>query len=368
MKKQWIIFVVAAVVLLGSCSSPAGGGSGNLKGDGSEYNPYLIYTAAELAFVAKQVNDNISNYRTAYYTVMNNINLASYGAGFNNGKGWIPIGYEYDVSFKGKFNGNNKRITGLYINDNTRDNAGLFGWLGGGGCYVNNLGVAGSVTGKNHVGGIVGGMSNGSSVNYCYAAVNVTGQESVGGIVGKINYGSPVKNCCAAGNVSGILYVGGLVGAGPGIISPCYATGDVSGVDYVGGVIGTGNPSHTYAIGAVSGEDCVGGVAGEFSDNFGGFIVTDCAALNPSVTRDNSNNSTFGRVAGSLGSVSATTNCYANDEMNGHLSGFNGTNVSSSQYTIQAWWSNINFDFTDDWVMGTVKGQHLPVLKGVPYF
>lgn len=94
----------------------------------------MIATAEQLAYLAQQVNDPATNDEyggiNAHYKLINDIDLSAYGpenTGFNGGKGWVPIGKE-NVPFCGTFNGNGMTITGLYINDNNLDNAGLFGY------------------------------------------------------------------------------------------------------------------------------------------------------------------------------------------------------------------------------------------------
>jgi hypothetical protein len=77
-------------------------------------------------------------------------------------------------------------------------------------------------------------------------------------------------------------------------MTDCYATCKVSGNDNVGGVachIEGGNITNCYATGAVSGVSNVGGVAG-----YGYGSLTNCAALNPSVTRTTGTETSFGRV------------------------------------------------------------------------
>jgi hypothetical protein len=46
-----------------------------------------------------------------HYLLVNNLDLSDYGSGFNDGKGWIPIGISIATSFRGVFDGNNKKIT-----------------------------------------------------------------------------------------------------------------------------------------------------------------------------------------------------------------------------------------------------------------
>jgi hypothetical protein len=104
------------------------------------------------------------------------------------------------------------------------------------------------------VGGLIGGVGAGSSVNVTYATGTVTGGQSAwaGGLAGGAEGQSQINNSYATGSVSvgagkrhrGLYsYAGGLIGAtnSPGLFGNSYSTGAVSGGDVdsrVGGSIG----------------------------------------------------------------------------------------------------------------------------------
>jgi len=233
----------------------------------SDRTAYEISTPAQLARLAELVNsgDPIAD---KYFKLTADIDLSAYGSRWNNGKGWIPIGTALS-SFTGNFNGNNHKISGLYINDSDLEFAGLFGVIINFGA-VQNLSVDVNITGGNHVGGIAGG----------------------------VGYYSAVINCGVVGNVSGGVSVGGVVGQTSGNITNCYAAVVVNGADIVGGIAGSvshnGSVTNCYATGEVSGNFCVGGIAGHLYQS----AVENCAALNPSVTRLSGEYTNFGRIAG----------------------------------------------------------------------
>ena len=87
-------------------------------GSGTVAEPYLICTAEQL--------DNIREDLTAHYKLDNDVDLEAYladgGAGYNDGKGWEPIGAYIDrddpsnAPFTGSLDGNDKTITNLYMN------------------------------------------------------------------------------------------------------------------------------------------------------------------------------------------------------------------------------------------------------------
>ena len=179
---------------------------------------------------------------------------------------WIPIGTN-SSRYSGNFNGQNFKISGLYI-DSSADYQGLFGYVSG---KVQNLSVSGSVKGYWYVGGIVG-QNLGTVIN-CAFSGSVSGSEYVGGVVGENSGSSTVENCYNTGEVSGDWYVGGVVGyngGSNGVVKNCYNTGNISG-GISGGVVGDnrGTVENCYNIGEVSGMG-VGGVVGW---NYGGGVA-----------------------------------------------------------------------------------------------
>jgi hypothetical protein len=125
--------------------------------------------------------------------------------------------------------------------------------------------------------------------------------------------------------VSGTKYVGGIAGyvIGSSVTNNC-ATGDVTGTgECVGGVVGivdnyTANciVASCYATGAVSGKDKVGGIAGAIESHEPSSIssVTNCAALNPSVTATDIGGSA-GRAAGFAVNTAVLLNNVAFEDM-----------------------------------------------------
>ena len=245
-------------------------------GLGTEASPYEISTADELKNFATAVN---GGEKSAHAKLMNNIDLSSVcGESLNGGTSWNPIGTSISNSYTGTFDGQNFKISGLYIKNTSSDYyQGLFGYLGTSGDNkgtVQNLTVSGTVSGGWHVGGVVG-YNNGGTVTGCIfsGSGSVSGEWYVGGIAGQNN--GTVENCYNTGQVNGRgNYVGGVVGwndSGANVEN-CYNTGSVTGVtgaagssDYVGGVVGlnSGNVENCYNTGTVTGtDDYVGGVVG----------------------------------------------------------------------------------------------------------
>lgn len=147
---------------------------------------------------------------------------------------WTPIGNNQEHRYNGTFDGNGKTISGLYLNDNSKDYVGLFG-LTNEDSIIKNVTVLNSyILGEKYVGGIVG--ENIGVVEFCQYSGNVNGRAFVGGIVGD-NYGMIIV-CINTGKVSGIESVGGIVGVNSNRVQLCYNTGDVKGYKNVGAIVG----------------------------------------------------------------------------------------------------------------------------------
>lgn len=162
---------------------------------------------------------------------------------------WKPIGIatyinsveNYPVTFKGVIDGNNKTISGIYINDVTKFGAGFVSGLENG--VIQNLTIANSyIYGERYVGGFVGGNRGGNIYN-CASEDNLIVGNSfrIGGIIG-FNKSGIVKN---SHNTSKVVSnttseVGGIIGhMVNGIVDTCYNTGNISSASSAsGGIVG----------------------------------------------------------------------------------------------------------------------------------
>ena len=267
-------------------------------GDGSSPNtPILIKDAAELAYLAQQVNaggyvlefsdgskiDNASEitkrgFSGYYFSLFDDIKL--------EGGNWIPIGD--DNSFRGHFDGKGHTVDGLRVDvvkenssENTSDNtpayAGLFGYVEDG--TLCNLGVrlhedgikAVSNNNDAFAGGIVGlqiGFEDNTLLRNCFVVgngkVEATAEFSgfAGGIAGLISFSVPnsatLTHCYATVDVeatANITYcAGGIAGSSYGRLSYTYATGSVKTNktnQYAGGICGdivSGELTHSLAL------------------------------------------------------------------------------------------------------------------------
>lgn len=255
---------------------------------------YTIKTPAELNGLALLVNGKVGKNETFEgwtLTLGNDISLKGYD--------WTPIGSSY--SFEGVFDGSGHSITDLQIDvtlnsENDHGPWGLFGKLGdttgnaSAKATIKNLTVDGSVTviGKQigcNVGGIVGYIYKGATVEHCHNLANVTAEAwyrklgrndsstepRAGGIAG-YNEGGTITNCLNEGAVTirgtdlySQMYAGGIVGkASNGSVEYCwnYGTVDASGVTlkanaptyfsrFVSGIAGSGTVLNCANFGMV---------------------------------------------------------------------------------------------------------------------
>lgn len=216
-------------------------------GTGTGADPYLISNGAELAYFAQRVNSgNTFSGRHIKLTqdiLLNEMNVDGTFVS-STPREFTCIGNNGGVTgnsggFMGYFDGNSKRVTGLYINQPNLDNQGLFGFANDD-STIRRVGVSGSVTGRIDVAGVVGRTRG--IVQMCYSICTVTGNTNVGGVSGNSDQHSIVKNCYNVGAITGITNVGGVTGnidKKSVMVHNTYSSGTVTGTNNVGGVAGS---------------------------------------------------------------------------------------------------------------------------------
>ena len=280
----------------------------NLEGKGTQEDPYLIKTAADLTGI-QQLAAGGDSFAGAYFKIVNDITLPT---------NWSPIGTK-DCAFSGSIDGKkndntNATITvptgGMpllgYIKDAYVKNLNIYGeQIEGAGLVNNYTGVgldgnaitienvclkSGSKTLKS---GLVAssdgnGFAHASAgfvvtIRNCTIEENVVvgykGNESqIGSIAGRIN--GTIESCTSAATVKGASYVGGILGTRDNAMSQCVVKNctfsgsvEASG-NYAGGIVGGGYDNQTAPNGAsptiiacsvtgsVTGNEAVGGIFG----------------------------------------------------------------------------------------------------------
>ena len=182
---------------------------------------------------------------------------------------WYPIGNDKN-SYKGTFDGQNHRVTGMVIRGE-KNEQGFFGNIDGKGT-VKKLKISGdiNVTGDSlSTGGIAGYLEG--KIIYCEYSGSVSGGMYVGGITGQTGLNAKVTECRNTASVAGTQSIGGMTGAvSYGTISKCINTGSVGTEDksqQAGGIVGLMSNyavvEGCYNTGTVIGKKNLGGLAGE---------------------------------------------------------------------------------------------------------
>lgn len=293
-------------------------------GNGTQIDPYLISTRADMAALALAVNGG-NNYANKYFLLTQDLTNISTIIGSSN-------------HFSGIFDGGGYGLT-LNINVNVTETAmtGVFGHISN--ATIKNLSVAGSIVSSgraSYAGGIFGYGSG--TINNCYNTANISSSGSNGN-----NY------------VSASSYSGGICGyAISSAISNCYNTGNLQstvnsiyypGKCYSGGICGTANK------------------------------VTSCFSANTNITTaSNGNTIGTGRISGN--SNCTVEMCYALSSMLANNatvssqspSSYQGANATMSNFQSQAWIEDNLFfwDFDNTWYIPAGTSA-LPVLKKEPF-
>lgn len=216
-----------------------------LSGQGTQEDPYLISTPADLGAVT--YHD-----RRACYRLTADIDLS----GITWSVAVIP-------EFGGTFEGKEFAIRNLTISGG--------GYLGVFGLLQDRSQVSGlripdaNVVGVGNNIGILTGYNRRGNIVGCSASGIINGHENIGGLAG-VNWGN-VEKCRSGGAIDGHAKIGGLVGDNAyGSVNNSYTTSEVCGSSAVGGLVGyngSGLIEDSYSAGIVVGAEKVGGLVGE---------------------------------------------------------------------------------------------------------
>ena len=325
MKKGFLAILTALVLVLCLVQAPALAASvpstqwedyaadAFAGGTGTEADPYLIETGAQLAKLAKDVK-NGQSYEGNYFRLEKDIDLSAHRWNPIGVYAWQPSGATTTRPFRGFLDGNHKTISGLTVSEKNKENAaGLFGNIRKGnnngktgvkdltiqnayieannnGLMENSAGIlAGYVlandgytiefsgitvsgvmrmesdNGNMIAGGMLGNVSR-ATVTDCHAVdMDIEACSNSGGLVG-MDCGSKFSDCSAEGKLSGGWTLGGFVGyalcsdlnnpsTSASSYSHCYADVDVTGYDWrLGGFAGLmehGSIENSVAMGDV---------------------------------------------------------------------------------------------------------------------
>lgn len=245
-----------------------------------------ISSAAELAWVAKMVNEDTQTgnppsdkgFKGCTLTLTKDIDL--------NNKKWTPIGTN-DYHFKGSFDGNNHTISNLYVEElDNAASAGLFGMLDPSqNITIKNVGISigeSGVTGVMRAGGLIGGI-------YTHDSFTVT-----------------ISNCFVTGSLIKSIATNSEASAG-GIIG--YIMGCTINISNSFTSVNTIIASTEYIAGGTS---AAAGIAGR-QESSSTLTLTNCFSLCKNLSASSSKNDgayTYGLVGRSSGTTTYT-NCYS---------------------------------------------------------
>ncbi len=282
--------IAACVIGLTICISLNVRAAGYSGGSGTEANPYLIATPADMNTIGANSGD-----WDKCFKLVADINMAAY-----TGTRYKIIGTDYSNSFTGTFDGDGHVIKNLtYTSTTLTSFVGLFGYTYD--ATIKNLGVEDVNIDVNgvFVGGLIGKQAEGTLTN-CYSTGSITSattaiepipglsssSSSVGGLIGQQNYGT-ITDCYSTSSVNSTSYtysyyytyffysyVGGLIGKQDhGNLTHCYSTGSVTSYSNTDASYGN-SPSSSYSY--------VGGLIGYQSNDTFSIVypnngtITDC--------------------------------------------------------------------------------------------
>lgn len=324
------------------------------EGDGSEANPFLLKTKADILALAEATTVKRQMFDSLYFAITNDIDMeldpAFDGICADNSSAAASI------KFQGVIDGRGHTIDRIYLNrviwskeptetapgtlstTDCRNMSGLVGRLGERGVIRNlNIGAGSKFEMFGMCGAFVGQLDG--LVENCRNYADVTGYSCwVAGIAGMVNKSGRILNCYNAGDIrSGYSNVGGIAGTSTGIIENCVNTGDISATP-----ICTNFSNHRQRVGGISGgsnasaiRNCVNfGTVTATLNNAGGIVGSMEGTSSAGAAKDNlencfnygnvycGNGATTGAVIGLAGTKNAVNNYY-DVQMTGLAAGSN---------------------------------------------
>ena len=297
----------------------------SITGSGTEEDPYVIYTASQLAGVAEEYNSQEeAPLAYTYYTLGADIDMT--------GTSIEPIGTA-DIPFYGGFDGNGYSISNLKFStfDKTVTGYGLFGYASDSDIYNLDISVDYSFSPLGaksyiYVGGLVGEAYNTiiENVNVSGTISLASGQNSssqliVGGVAGVLaaggNYVIDIANCISNVNITCDMVdaadttnvAGGIVGA----ISNSSSSSS----------IGVYSVMSSYFNGSIKAGTAAGGIAGGISIYTS---IVDCYAEGTSLETTDTDGGYAGGILGQGYYETAVLHNYAS---------FNSISAASSTST-----------------------------------
>lgn len=268
-------------------------------GQGTSADPYQIATAEQLAFLARQVNEQHFTYRGRFFVLTEDIDL--FGTIGQDTVQWTPIGIVgQNVTFKGEdmspnhhpfqgtLDGQNHTVRNLYIHNDTLSCGALFGHISL--ATIRNIRLENvQVFATSSAAALCAQSSYGSVIENCHVmSGKITVRESwAGGIAAYIrnycweawsnynydqhytNYYSVIRNCSNNADILSLCHSGGGTHLG--------------GIAGIAGSWGTEENETMHIIGckntgSITGRLGFGGICGYFSEQTAAPVIIDSCA------------------------------------------------------------------------------------------
>lgn len=250
------------------------------SGSGTEADPYLIKTKADLESLNKGISEYGQTFKGDFFKQVNDIDATGFGGIGMGGNSARQLNATYDGAGHAI---HNLKIDGVvYDNDDEADNkqsllaVSFIGFVGENGT-VKNLTIADDCSFKaySYASGIVA-VNYGRVINCKNYASCTTSNSYAGGVVALNQPDALVESCYNAGHiVAGSSYAAGIVGQSAGIVQYCQNDGFIEGdsIDashkanaqtYIAGIVGSTSGACVIRgcvnTGAIYGTRIVGGI------------------------------------------------------------------------------------------------------------
>ena len=220
------------------------------NGGDSEADAYVISTTDDLDLLAQRVNSGTA-YKDKFFKLGADITY-SHTTAWNDvtstENNFTPIGYSWDYSFKGTFDGNGKTVSGIRINSSS-SYKGLFGTIYDGATVKNVILSDARIIDDYYCGGIAGSCEQ-STITNCWVKSNVCigNRNYKGGIAGRV-LESTISGCRSEATLtaysSSNIYYGGIAGdAESSAVSHCVVVGaTIPNAGFRGAIVGRNDQS-----------------------------------------------------------------------------------------------------------------------------
>ena len=326
---------ISALLLAVATSATLPYGAWALSGTGTEADPYLIGTLADLQEFRNNVN-NGNTYANQYVKLTADIDLSSVAD-------WAPIGTSANM-FSGVFDGNGKTITGLTITGSS-NYVGLFGYVTG--IENGSFTQLSDIWQNNTLDEAKIAESEYTAVvkNVKLSGVDVAGGARVGALIAKAT-NAYILNCEVFGKITGKGKIASVVAETYDcVVKSCVnnATITNNGTDYnIGGVVGCARGSHANAVINCTNKGVltvtlnnggVGGVVGQYSGAALAVVgCTNSGNITVTSTVSGANNGGMAVAGGIVGTSGGDKPSYiANCTNSGNITTANDTESPAGQ-------------------------------------